>query len=73
MAKRIPVVATIINISQSLDVVSTITCNKCGCKESVPFNEDEAAEYFAIQGQWYATLNNVYCKKCRQKQLKRQS
>jgi len=55
----------------AVETVSTITCSKCNKSESF-FNCDgwDAAEAASGDG-WYATENNVYCKSCNEKRLKK--
>lgn len=62
---------TIINLSESIETINTITCIKCDKESSIRFCDSlEAAEIFYEEG-WYATENNIYCSECNNKRKKK--
>ena len=61
-----------IDLWDSIETESTITCSNCGIQSSLSFvDSDEATDIFFEEG-WRGTKKgNVYCPKCSSKKLKK--
>lgn len=70
MARKFPIIKDIYRLYDAIEVTSAIVCSKCGVKEILALDAEEAAEFFAINGRWRGTPNNIYCPSCAKKYLK---